>query len=353
VFRRTILLSQLLTLALCAPMSALALDPELVYQNADAARQPYQRELPGYPKRPAPTPAPPPPSTMIQPSGVSSTSGHPTHPHTISGTGTSEVAIDCEETAPVKPTKAQKKPKKTLPCPEAAKGLPCPPSTPTQTKPTEPPSPKPIELAPTITPEPQRLTPPEHQKPTQPEPAPTPRTIAQPSQEPAPDPAPLPTSTRPIHETPAHLFIALLAALGIIMLIALIARSRRVVAATPEEQDPEQLEEQESSHALVTPPKEHEVLASQGRFAEAIHALQLMGLRMVIGQHASLKKPSRTPRQIVRMSELPAERRAALQELVEASERHTFAKRPASEQDYLRCVQLAQLVTQPEATSQP
>jgi len=82
-----------------------------------------------------------------------------------------------------------------------------------------------------------------------------------------------------------------------------------------------------------------EVLASQGRFGEAIHLLLLRTFEVLARRVGSRLAPGMTAREALVRLTLPEPARPALADLVDAAESTTFAGRFASEGDYLRCAE--------------
>lgn len=80
-----------------------------------------------------------------------------------------------------------------------------------------------------------------------------------------------------------------------------------------------------------------ELLAAQGRFAEAIHAVLLRSL-VLISRRLGLAWPrSLTSREILRQGRLPTEARDQLGKLIHRVELHHFGGMPPAVSDYQRC----------------
>jgi hypothetical protein len=77
--------------------------------------------------------------------------------------------------------------------------------------------------------------------------------------------------------------------------------------------------------------------ASEGRFGEAIHLLLLRTFEELLARAGARLWPGLTSRELVHLAPCPEGARPALAELVGAVEACSFAGRPASEADYLRC----------------
>ena len=77
--------------------------------------------------------------------------------------------------------------------------------------------------------------------------------------------------------------------------------------------------------------------AAEGRFGEAIHLLLLRTFEELLTRSGSRLWPGLTSRELVHLAPCPEGARPALAELVFAVEACSFAGKPASETDYLRC----------------
>jgi hypothetical protein len=82
---------------------------------------------------------------------------------------------------------------------------------------------------------------------------------------------------------------------------------------------------------------EADALARQGRYAEAMHALLLLGLALIRRQWPQAIADSLTSREIVRSTELPAAARDALDDIVIRVELGHFGLYPVAPRDYEAC----------------
>lgn len=80
-----------------------------------------------------------------------------------------------------------------------------------------------------------------------------------------------------------------------------------------------------------------DALAREGRYAEAMHALLLLGLALIRRQRAQAIADSLTSREIVRATDLPAGARDALDDLVIRVELGHFGLYPVAPRDYEAC----------------
>lgn len=80
-----------------------------------------------------------------------------------------------------------------------------------------------------------------------------------------------------------------------------------------------------------------DALARQGRYAEAMHALLLLGLALIRRQRPQAIADSLTSREIVRSTDLPAAARDALDHLVIRVELGHFGLYPVAPRDYEAC----------------
>lgn len=86
-------------------------------------------------------------------------------------------------------------------------------------------------------------------------------------------------------------------------------------------------------------------LASEGRYAEAMHVLLLVAIHQVAERSRATLPPSRTSRELVRLLPLGADSREAFGEMVRAVELTLFGGAPAGAQDYQRSLERFRLVT--------
>ena len=100
-------------------------------------------------------------------------------------------------------------------------------------------------------------------------------------------------------------------------------------------------QESERSHELdglgPRPLQDAAAAAAEGRFAEAIHLLLLRTFEELLARSGARLWPGLTSRELVQLAPCPEQARPALSELVDSVEACSFAGKPASEGDYLRC----------------
>ncbi len=80
-----------------------------------------------------------------------------------------------------------------------------------------------------------------------------------------------------------------------------------------------------------------EALARAGRFGEAIHALLLRALDLVVRKTGTELPTASTSREVLRTAKLPEEMRAPLRVLVQGTERAVFARDPLGSRDFEFC----------------
>jgi hypothetical protein len=80
-----------------------------------------------------------------------------------------------------------------------------------------------------------------------------------------------------------------------------------------------------------------DALASQGRYAEAIHLILLRSIQEIGRHRPSVLKPALTSREIGALRELPDAARRAFVSIAQIVERAVFAGRAAGEADYRQC----------------
>ncbi len=122
---------------------------------------------------------------------------------------------------------------------------------------------------------------------------------------------------------------------GAIAVLAFLAVSWLVRRLAPGARDAE-IAEPAAAAPVAIPIASAEALASQGRWAEAIHALLLETLQAL--SRAARLAPSRSSRAIVARVPLPERARDALSGLVLAVEVSRFGGAAAAEDDYRACL---------------
>lgn len=154
----------------------------------------------------------------------------------------------------------------------------------------------------------------------------------------------LPLSSVPSLGPLAELLLRILliaAAAALVALLVYVAvdfvRSRRpapeALPAPAPSRPPRPLEALPAPAPLPDP----ELLAREGRFGDAVHALLLHALAAVARRRRTPVPASWTSREVLRDLDLPAEPRGALGELVAAVERYLFAGLPLGADDWERC----------------